>query len=159
MKNLKLELKWGVLFVLAGLIWMIFEKAMGWHDVHLENHATYTLIFAPIAIAIYVLALVDKKRNFYSGRMNYREGFISGLWITLIVVLLTPLSQYISHEFISPEYFPNIIRLSVEKGMMSQEEAESYFNLKSYVQQSLIFAAFMGFITSAVVAFFVKSKS
>ncbi len=159
MKNLKLELKWGVLFVLAGLIWMIFEKAMGWHDVHLENHATYTLIFAPIAIAIYVLALVDKKRNFYSGRMNYREGFISGLWITLIVVLLTPLSQYISHEFISPEYFPNIIRLSVEKGMMSQEEAESYFNLKSYVQQSLIFAAFMGLITSAVVAFFVKSKS
>ena len=159
MKNLKIELKWGVLFILAGLIWMIFEKAMGWHDVHLENHATYTLIFAPIAIALYVLALLDKKRNFYSGRMNYREGFFSGLWITLVVVLLTPFSQYISHEFISPEYFPNVIRLSVEKGMMSQEEAESYFNLKSYVQQSLIFAAFMGLITSAAVAFFVKSKS
>jgi hypothetical protein len=159
MKNLKIEVKWGVLFILAGLIWMVFEKAMGWHDIHLENHATYTLIFAPIAIALYVFALVDKKRSFYSGRMNYLEGFISGLVLTLVVVILTPLSQYISHEFISPEYFPNIIRLSVEKGMMTQEEAEGYFTLMSYIQQSLIFAAFMGVVTSAVVAFFVRSRS
>ena len=159
MKNLKIEVKWGVLFILAGLIWMIFEKAMGWHDVHLEKHATYTLIFAPIAIALYVFALVDKKRSFYSGRMNYLEGFISGLVLTLVVVILTPLSQYISHVFISPDYFPNIIRLSVEKGMMTQEEAEVHFTLMSYIQQSLIFAAFMGVVTSAVVAFFVRSRS
>jgi hypothetical protein len=159
MKNFKIELKWGVLFILAGLIWMIFEKAMGWHDVHLEKHASYTMFFAPIAIGIYVIALVDKKRNFYGGHMSYLQGFISGLLISMIVVILTPLSQYISHEFISPEYFPNIIRLSVEKGLMTQEEAEDHFNLMSYIQQSLGFAAFMGVVTSAVVAFFVRSKS
>ncbi|RIW16484.1 DUF4199 domain-containing protein [Algoriphagus lacus] len=159
MKNLKIEIKWGVLFILSGLIWMVFEKTMGWHDVHLEQHATYTMFYAPIAIAIYVLALMDKKRNFYVGKMNYLQGFISGLLITLIVIILTPLSQYISHEYISPEYFPNIIRLSVEKGMMSQEEAEGHFTLMNYIHQSLMFAAFMGLITSAVVSLFVRSKS
>lgn len=159
MKNFKIEIKWGVLFILSGLIWMVFEKTMGWHDVHLEQHATYTMFYAPIAIAIYVLALMDKKRNFYGGKMNYLQGFISGLLITLIVIILTPLSQYISHEYISPEYFPNIIRLSVEKGMMSQEESEGHFTLMNYIHQSLMFAAFMGLITSAVVSLFVRSKS
>lgn len=159
MKNLKIEIKWGVLFVLSGLIWMIFEKAMGWHDVHLDQHASYTMFYAPIAIAIYVLALVDKKKNFYAGKMNYLQGFISGLLITLVVVLLTPLSQYISHEFISPEYFPNIIKLSVERQEMTLEEAEAHFTLMNYIHQSLMFAAFMGLITSAVVALFVRTKS
>lgn len=137
---------------------MILEKSLGWHDALLEKHATYTLFYAPIAIAIYVFALLDKKRNFYQGRMNYLQGFISGLIITLVVVILTPLSQYISHEYISPEYFPNIIKLSVELGQMTQEEAEGHFTLMNYIHQSLIFAAFMGVITSAVVAIFTRSK-
>ena len=158
MKKIKIEIKWGLLFILSGLIWMILEKSLGWHDALLEKHATYTLFYAPIAIAIYVLAHLDKKRNFYQGRMNYLQGFISGLIITLVVVILTPLSQYISHEYISPEYFPNIIKLSVESGQMTQEEAEGHFTLMSYIHQSLIFAAFMGVITSAVVAIFTRSK-
>ena len=158
MKKIKIEIKWGLLFILSGLIWMILEKSLGWHDALLEKHATYTLFYAPIAIAIYVFALLDKKRNFYQGRMNYLQGFISGLIITLVVVILTPLSQYISHEYISPEYFPNIIKLSVESGQMTQEEAEGHFTLMSYIHQSLIFATFMGVITSAVVAIFTRSK-
>lgn len=158
MKKIKIEIKWGLLFILSGLIWMILEKSLGWHDALLEKHATYTLFYAPIAIAIYVFALLDKKRNFYQGRMNYLQGFISGLIITLVVVILTPLSQYISHEYISPEYFPNIIKLSVESGQMTQEEAEGHFTLMNYIHQSLIFAAFMGVITSAVVAIFTRSK-
>lgn len=158
MKKTKIEIKWGLLFILSGLIWMILEKSLGWHDALLEKHATYTLFYAPIAIAIYVFALLDKKRNFYQGRMNYLQGFISGLIITLVVVILTPLSQYISHEYISPEYFPNIIKLSVESGQMTQEEAEGHFTLMNYIHQSLIFAAFMGVITSAVVAIFTRSK-
>lgn len=160
MKKIRIEIKWGILFILSGLIWMIVEKSLGWHDVHLEKHATYnTLFYAPIAIAIYVFALLDKKRNFYQERMSYLQGFISGLIITLIVVLLTPLSQYISHEYISPEYFPNIIKLSVESGQMTQEEAEGHFTLMGYIHQSLIFAAFMGVITSAVVAIFTRSTT
>ena len=159
MKKIRIEIKWGILFILSGLIWMILEKSLGWHDLHLEKHANYTLFYAPIAIAIYVLALLDKKRSDYQGKMTYFQGFVSGLLLTLIVVILTPLSQYISHEYISPEYFPNIIKLSVESGQMTQEEAESHFTLMGYIGQSLIFAAFMGLITSAVVAIFTRSKA
>jgi len=158
MKKFQIEIKWGILFILSGLIWMVLEKSLGWHDELLDQHATYTMFYAPIAIALYVLALRDKKKTDYQGKMTYLQGLISGLLLTLVVVILTPLSQYISHEYISPEYFPNIRKLSVEKGQMTQEEAEMHFSLMSYIQQSLIFAAFMGVLTSAIVAIFTRTK-
>jgi hypothetical protein len=159
MKNLKIELKWGILFVLSGLIWMILEKSLGWHDVHIDKHATYTLFFAPIAIAIYVFGLLDKKRNFYQGKMTYKQGFISGLLITLVVVILSPLSQYITSEFISPDYFTNVIEYSVSSGELTREAAEANFNLNSYMIQAMTGAALMGFLTSAIVALFTRTKS
>ena len=159
MKDRKIEIKWGILFVLIGLIWMVFEKAMGWHDVHIDKHATYTNFIAPIAIAIYVFALLDKKRNFYGGKMTYKQGFIAGLIVTLVVVILSPLSQYITSTYITPDYFQNVIDYSVSSGQMEQQAAEEYFNLKSYILQSVIGAAIMGVLTSALVAIFVRSKS
>jgi Kef-type K+ transport system membrane component KefB len=158
MKDRKIEIKWGVLFVLVGLIWMVFEKTMGWHDVHIDKHATYTNFIAPIAIAIYVLALLDKKRNFYQGKMTYKQGFISGLVVTLVVVILSPFSQYITSTYITPDYFQNAIAYSVSSIQMDQQAAEEYFNLKNYIFQSVIGAAIMGILTSALVAIFVRSK-
>lgn len=158
MKSRKIEIKWGVLFILVGLIWMVFEKAMGWHDVHIDKHATYTLLIAPIAIAIYVFALLDKRQNFYGGKMSYRQGLITGLIITAVVVILSPVSQYITSTFITPEYFKNVIEYSVSSGQMERTAAEDYFNLQSYMIQSVIGAAVMGVMTSALVAFFVRSK-
>lgn len=159
MKSIRIEIKWGVLFILVGLIWMVFEKTMGWHDVHIDKHSTYSLFFAPIAIAIYVFALLDKKRNFFGGKMSFKQGFIAGLIITLLVVILSPLSQYITSTFITPDYFKNVIDYSVSSGQMEREAAEEYFNLQSYMLQSVIGAAVMGTVTSVIVAFFVRSKS
>lgn len=138
---------------------MVFEKTMGWHDVHIDKHSTYSLFFAPIAIAIYVFALLDKKRNFFGGKMSFKQGFIAGLIITLLVVILSPLSQYITSTFITPDYFKNVIDYSVSSGQMEREAAEEYFNLQSYMLQSVIGAAVMGTVTSVIVAFFVRSKS
>jgi tryptophan-rich sensory protein len=158
MKSIKIEIKWGILFVLVGLIWMVFEKAMGWHDVHIDKHETYTLFMAPIAISICVFALLDKKRNFYGGKMSYMQGFIAGLIITLVVFLLSPLSQYITSTYITPDYFNNAIDYSVSSGKMERQAAEDYFNLKSYMMQSMVGAAIMGLITTAIVALFVHTK-
>lgn len=159
MKSRKIEIKWGVLFILVGLIWMVFEKTLGWHDVHIDKHATYSMFIAPFAIAIYIFALLDKKRNFYGGKMTYIEGFKSGLIITLVVIILSPLSQYITSTYITPDFFKNIIEYSVSSGKMEEQAAEEYFNLQKYMIQAVIGAAMMGLVTSALVAFFVRSKS
>jgi hypothetical protein len=137
---------------------MALEKNLGWHDRLIEQHATYTLLYAPIAILIYVFALFEKRRKTYSGRMSYIQGFLSGLVLTLIVVLLTPLSQYLSHSVISPDYFSNIIQLTVNTGKMTLVEAEGYFNLMNYITQSFLFASVMGVLTTSVVMIFLRSS-
>ena len=142
------------------MLWMVLEKAVGLHSTHIDKHMYLTNLFAIPAILVYVLALKDKKKNFYNGQMTYKQGFLSGFIITIIVALLAPLTQWITSAIITPEYFPNVIAHSVETGYHnSLEEAEAYFNLKNYMVQSVIGALVMGIITTAVVALFVRSKS
>lgn len=159
MKNIKIEIKWALIFILSMLAWMFFEKSMGWHDEKIADHATYTNFFAIPAILVYVFALLDKKKNFYSGVMSYKQGVISGLIITVIVTVLSPLAQYITSTIITPDYFPNVIEYAVSSGKMTQADAEAYFNINSYMIQSVIGALVMGLVTSLIVAIFVKSKS
>lgn len=159
MKNYKIELKWGLLFVAMTLVWMIFEKLFGLYDEHIAWHETISsFIFIP-AVTMYVLAFLDKKKNFYQGSMTYGQGFKSGLIISLVVTVISPITQYIATEWIGPEYFPNIINYVVENEIMSETDAESLYNLKSYIFQGLIGAPIMGTITSALVAIFTRSKN
>jgi hypothetical protein len=158
MRKLTIELKWAVLFALTTLLWMLGEKLAGLHDTHIDKHATYTNFFALPAVALYVLALLDKRRNYYGGAMTYKQGFISGLFITLFATLLGPLTQVITSEVITPGFFANAIRYSVSTGELEQAVAEQHFNLKSYILMGLVGAPLMGIATSAVVAVFTRRR-
>jgi hypothetical protein len=155
----KLELKWGFVFMASMLIWMTFERLVGLHSTHIDQHPTYTNLFSIVAILVYVFALRDIRNKRFDGSMTWKQGFLRGVMISIIVMLLSPLGQLITHYVISPEYFSNVIKYSVESGLQIRVEAEEYFNLKNYIVQSTIGAPLMGIVTSAIVAFFLKSKS
>lgn len=158
MEKIKLEIKWAFIFIAMSLLWMLLEKLVGLHSIHIDKHMYLTNLFAIPAIVVYVLALKDKKKQ-YKGQLSYKQGFISGLIITLIVALFAPFTQWIISTIITPEYFPNVIEYSIESGFHSSlEEAEAYFNLNKYMVQSVIGALIMGIITSGIVAFFVRTK-
>lgn len=159
MKKYSTEIKWGLIFIIITLLWMVFERMMGWHGENIAQHSTMTNLFAIPAIVMYVFALLDKRRNDLGGIMTWGQGFKSGLLITLVVVILSPLAQYLTHTIISPEYFTNVIEYSVTNDVMTRDEAESYFSMSNYIFQSAIGALIMGILTSAVVAFFVKKNS
>jgi len=158
MKNRIIEVKWALIFVGATLLWMVLEKAVGLHGEHIDKHPTYTNLLAIVAIAVYVFALLDKRKNHYGGTMTYMQGFISGLVITVIVAALSPLTQYLVSNIITPEYFPNAIAHAVENDLMTQEAAEQYFTLSNYRLQGVVGALVLGVVTSAVVAIFVRKK-
>lgn len=159
MKKYITEIKWGLIFTIVALLWMVFERLMGWHGENIAQHSTMTNFFAIPAIIIYVLALLDKRKNDLGGIMTWGQGFISGLIITLVIVVLSPLAQYLTHTIITPEYFTNVIEYSVSNDMMTREEAEDYFSLNNYMFQSAIGGLIMGIVTSAVVAFFTRKKA
>jgi len=158
MKKIAIEIKWAILFIIVQLVWMIGERLAGLHDENIEQHAIVTNFFAVVAISVYVVALLDKRKNSFEGKMTWIQGFISGLIITLGVTILTPLSQYITCTFITPHYFENMIAYSVETGRLTQEAAEANFNMQTYIIQSSIFAPAVGLVTSAIVALFTRKK-
>ena len=156
MRKFKIEIKWAAIFFMATLCWMLLERLLGLHDQYIEKHAIYTNFFAVIAITVYVLALLNKRKQYYQGSMNYWQGVQTGLWLTLFIVILVPLGQYLTHTLITPDYFKHVTELAVNNNQMTLTDAQAYFSLPHYIRLSLIMTAVMGIITSIVVAFFTR---
>ena len=150
------EIKWGVIFTLVMLLWMVFERAMGWHGEKIDQHPVYTNLFSIVAVIVYVWGTWSKKQQDLGGQMTWMQGFLFGLQVAVVVAILTPLSQWITHTLISPDYFDNAIQYGVANGLTTQEEAEAHFNLPSYIGVSTIFALVSGAITAAAVSFFMN---
>lgn len=158
MKKIAIEIKWGILFSVATLVWMIIENSVGLHDVYIGKQAIYTNLFGIVAIIIYGLAIREKKYLAYKGAITWQQGFLSGVLLSVVVSVLSPLVQYITFAFISPNFFSNIIRYYVEHKIQTQIQAENYFNLKSYILQGIFGALSMGILTAAIVSLFLKTK-
>jgi hypothetical protein len=158
MNSLKTEIKWAFIFVLALLTWTLIEMLSGLHSSRIHLHPYVTNLFAIVAIVMYVKALKDKRDHDFNGKLTYKEGLISGSIITVIVTLFSPLSQVITHQLISPNYFKNMINYSVSNNLMTALEAETYFELKNYIVISVIGSLVMGLVTTLIVALFVKEK-
>ncbi len=105
------------------------------------------------------MALKDKKKNFYNGQITYKQGLISGIILSILIALISPLTQWITSYVITPEYFPNVIKRSVEIGYYkTTEDAQANFNYKNYAIQGAIGALIMGIVTTAIAMIFIRTK-
>ena len=151
-----IEIKWAFIFIIMMMLWMLMERLTGLHSTSIDKHATYTNFVAIPAILVYVLALRDKRNNYYNGFITYKQGFKAGLIMTVIITLLSPLLQYITQKFITPDYFSNMIRYTVDQKKATLEQAQKDFNLKSYIIMGTAFTFCIGLVTTAIVAAFTR---
>ncbi len=156
MEHFKIEVKWAIVFTILSLAWMLLEKTLGWHDEQIADHFWLTLLFLPFAILMYILVMREKRRRFFNRTLTWRQGFITGLKMAVFVALLSPLAQYITHNYITPEYFNNVIEYSITNELMTIKKANEYFNINNYMMQSAIGALGGGLVISALVAIFMK---
>ena len=158
MKKVYIEFKWAVIFSITMLCWMLLEKTLGWHEEQIEDHWWLTLLFAPFSILMYLLAMREKRRRVYNGKMTWLQAFICGVILSGFIALLSPIVQYITHNYITPQYFNNVIEYSVTNDLMTRTKANEYFNINNYMWQSVIGAFGFGIVTAALVAIFVRKK-
>ena len=158
MNKFAIEFRWAIIFSVMMLLWMVFEKNMGWHDAHIDKQAIYTNFFGVFAIVTYFLAINQKKKIYYKGNMNWTQGFLSGLLLSFFIAIISPIVQYVTFTYITPDFFKNFIVYAVERKIYDAAAAEAYFSMNSYIIQGIAGSMSMGVITSALVALFVKSK-
>ncbi len=156
MDQYRIEIKWALIFTVMMLAWIALERMVGLHDQYIARHALYTNLVAIPAFLIYCLALRDKRDNFYGGTMTYSQGFVSGAIVSVIIALLSPLTQYVIHTLITPDYFANAITYAVASDNMTEFNARNYFNLSNYLIQSAVSSLILGLMTTAVVALFLR---
>lgn len=159
MASIKIEIKWAIIFSIMGLVWMLLEKLSGLHSTYIDYHLYLTNLFAIPAIWVMVFALKEKKKVYYNGNISFKQGLISGIVLSFIIALFSPLTQWITTYIITPDYFPNVIKRSVEIGYFkTTAEAEANFNYSNYAVQGAIAALIMGLVTTAIAMIFIRTK-
>lgn len=159
MKKFIIEFKWAIISIIIILAWMTLEKKLGFHDEKIKWQLLFTmLIFFPTFL-LYYFALRDKKKNYYQGIITWKQGFISCVVLSFIVAFFSPITQFITHELISPNYFDNMISYTVESKKFTLEKAQSYFNLSAYIWQSVSGGLSFGVVIGAIVAYILKTKT
>lgn len=158
MKKNAIEIKWGIGYSLLFLVWMIAENAIGLHDMYIEKQTIYGNLFAIIAISTYAIAIKNKKDAYYNGTITYKQGFLSGLVLSVVISVLSPIVQFITYSYITPHFFDNSIAYYIAHNIQTPEQAAAYFNLKSFTIQSSFGNLSLGVITATVVAYFIKNK-
>ena len=158
MKKYSLEFKWALIYLVTGLVWIVMEKAAGLHDVNIAKHAQYTSLFAIPVIAIYILALYEKRKVFYNGFMSWQDGFKTGIIISIFISILVPVNQLITHYIISPDYFHNVIEEAIRIGALTREQALENFSITHYFIKSITGALLMGAVSSAIAALIMMRK-
>jgi len=157
MNNWKIEFKWGVIYTLMSLCWMVGEKLAGLHDQYIQLHPIYTNLILIPAIILFILAFREKKKQL-GVEYTFNMAFRSGLRMTLIMAVLAPVVTIISTQLISPEYFANAIAYAAEQEFMNAEQAAEYFSLSNYLVQSLIGVATLGIFLSVIIGYFTRVK-
>lgn len=158
MKKYAVELKWALLFSGVTLAWVFLEKSVGLHGPHIAKQPIYGYLFAPLAIALYVLALREKKFKTFSGMLTWRQGLVSGIYLSAFIAILNPMVQYLSFAVISPEFLPNMIRYVTEKNLMTPPQAQLMYSLNTLYLQGAFGALSMGIVTAAAVSYFIRTK-
>ncbi|WP_186989858.1 DUF4199 domain-containing protein [Constantimarinum furrinae] len=156
MKHIQIEFKWAIIFLVALLAWTLLERTLGWHDEEIANHFWLTLLFMPFAVLMYVLEMREKRRRYYNKKISWKQAFFSGALLSLFIALLSPGAQYVIHNFITPEYFKNVIDYSVTNKLMTIKAANETFNITSYMWQAAFGSLFGGLVISAIAAIFMR---
>lgn len=158
MKKFAIEFRWGITYFLAYTLWLMLEKSAGFHDEKIMYQPVFHLLFFFVALTLYGFMLRDKKKNFFTNQMHWRDGFFSGLMYTFIIAMLSVMSVVTFHEWLSPHFLTDMKNLVVAQKQLTEEEATEFFSFSKVLSQHIYMILSQGAILSAMWSYFLKTK-
>jgi hypothetical protein len=102
---------------------------------------------------------LEKKKKYYQDQMSWKQGIISAIIISFIIVFFSPVTQFIIHEFISPNFLENTINYTVISKKLTLAEAKEYTTLTSSIWKNISDGLSFGVVIGAIVAYLIQSKT
>lgn len=159
MKKFAIEIKWAIISLIIFLAWMTLEKKLVYHDTNIKWQPVFNLLYVFPTFILYLLALLEKKKKYYQDQMSWKQGIISAIIISFIIVFFSPVTQFIIHEFISPNFLENTINYTVISKKLTLAEAKEYTTLTSSIWKNISDGLSFGVVIGAIVAYLIQSKT
>lgn len=154
-----LELKWGCLIGLAGMVWLYASYFMGLHSDGFGKIWLMAGIGSIVSIVAYSLALGAVVKA--EPETSFIEGLKSGALMAVIAAVLAVFTRFGYFEWINPnwtEYMMEQMRLHFEAAEQSPEVVKEQVELASVnfsrrndVMQAGLGALVSGFVFSAII--------
>jgi len=150
---MKLEIKWVAIVFILHVLWLIGERTFGFFGARIRHEELVSLAFFIVYALVMFLAVADlKSRN--NGFLNRRQGFLSGLFMSLILVAMAPVMVGILMFAIQPDFFNVMIMAATERGEYSvYEAAVQEYNYWSYVKLFMAGYLLVGSLSAALWSF------
>lgn len=155
--KMPLELRYALLISLGMLLWLALEAVLGFHDKYIAYHPYVTMLALAIPIVFSRMAVRDKK-EVQGGTISFKQALITGLVITVLAAILAVPVQLVFHYWINPHFFEDMINYAVVNGKSSAQQAAMFFNLTSYIIQSVVGTLIFGSVVALVVALLMRTK-
>jgi hypothetical protein len=157
--NWRIALKWGAVYALLTLIWLSLESMAGLHDSRVKYRVILTnLKYIPMLL-IYYAALREARNLKQGAAYPYGRAFIDGLRLTAMATLLSIPAQYLSMEYLVPDFLQKMEAAMIEGRWMTALEAKRFFDFRSYFIQSILAIPATGLMLTAITALFVHRNA
>jgi uncharacterized membrane protein len=153
MQKYSVEIKWSLILGGVFLVWMFIEKGLGFHGEKAIQEPLFNLLFLPILAIIFFLALKEKKNKISNKSLDWKEGFASGIILTLLASVTTTFVIYLTFIIISPDFFETAISQSKD-----HETAQLNFNFPIFIKNNIFDKLSFGVVFSAIMSYFLKTK-
>lgn len=153
MDKYKIEIKWCFIFTITYLVWLFFERFLGFHSEKALQEPIFNLLFVLIFFVLFLLALRNKKREVFKNEVTWKESFASGLVLTLLVAVTSTFVMIIVFTYVSPNFFETAVSLSKNK-----EIAETNYNLPVFIKNNIFDKLSFGVVFTTIISYFIKTK-
>lgn len=153
MEKYKVEIKWSLIFAVVYFLWLFLEKYLGYHSEKALHEQIFNLLFVPIFILIYFLALKEKKKEILNNEMSWKDGFGCGLILTLLISITSTFVVFVFFTYVSPDFFETAISMSKKK-----EIAQINYNLQVFVKNNIFDKLSFGIVFTSLISYFIKTK-
>lgn len=147
---MKLELKWVSIIIILHIIWHIAERLLGFYSDKALYQGLSSAVFMVVYAGIMYLAVAGLRES-NRGYLNKRQGFLSGLFISLIMVAFAPIMVGLLQFLIQPDFFNTMIMETTNNGAyQSYQMAEKEYNYWNYVTLYMAGYLLVGSLSAAL---------
>ncbi len=163
MKTYAIEIRYALFISAATFIWLMLEYLLGFQDEYVSYHPVVSMFALIIPIAFTFVALRKKREEYYDGVISFKQAFQTGGIIAVICAVITIPIQFIFHYMINPRFFDVMIDVAISNSVKNgknlteaRQQAEAYFNINSYIIQSVVGTLLIGLLLAAILGWGVK---